>query len=1393
MENNQNGFLCCFEYLSIIFERKEIRLMTKKQNRKRGFGRRSLSVVLSVLMILSSLVVMMRVSSVPSSAAASTLSGGEAINIYLQDSNWQCSSSDAVRVKFLNGSGSVIGTDTKTPVDGKITVTGVSGAVQLKLEKVNATKSNNLSRMQSIVNSASSTQTVVFYDNTSTQWSDMKYYAWTKSGTTTYEDRSWDNRLSMSPVSGTTNLYSATIDRNASLSSAYQNIIFTGSGKQTADLTLNASTASAIQVYTSAQNKWITYTDVDVTLTANVYDRKGDNLNDLYVTGKTTAKWSKYNSSTPMTTVYFKPNSSSWTTAWVHYDDSDDEPYYTSVQMTQYSDSPLIYQADVYFGAMVSFSTGSDFNSSDKKDQGSVYADESEPVYVAKDRSWTTLDNALATEDRYSDFTVSNNNFSTVTPSGGGKVVGFSATYYDYYSNNELSSGWRNGLVDDNFSDNYRKQFSSLNDAVINIAQSNTNWRYPMVFGDDYNASYFIDSYYEQISSGRGIDKDHFRAVNNSNFLDVGDQLDRSIMGLVKNKLSGGDLMVTDSLKAPYFDNDWLSGNSGSTTTEEKEVLYIIDNNNYGQNGIYANFWVGSDVLKDIHPEKVADSVTISGVSGTLYRYVVDKKFTSVQLANSTNYGSNFYVYQANGSWVLSLESGVVKTSGGTVSSSTYQSGIQNVETTPTKRAMIIDSKFPFVETTDGSGVKHYVFDSGQSGTREDNIAFSFNNNDLSSSTLNYYSGDGVKNKLDSVNGFFPFNSKGATTRNYGFGMRVDMDFTLPVNGKFEDGSNAKFNYSGDDDVWVFVDGNLILDIGGAHKPTTGSIDFGYASGKISAKTDKVCSQLSPGNDTWDSGNSITKYFNFNNTDPTKKHHMTVFYMERGTNDSNLKIEFSIQPVLNELDVYKEVESEELNAGIKDTVLNLAQNSDFGFTFNQNGSGYGGSSGKKFNYVHADDTTTTATIKNGSFSLKHYEEAMFNNDLELSYGSLINLAESVPSLFTYDTDINVTDILNGEGVFSASGSTSAVFDFENKANNGQGDPEQRTLLFAEFINTLKTGSLGLEKTVCKPGSTEQSNTAIPFVFTIELDIDCDGVFETYDLEYQFDGDNSVYTADNGVVQMRQDQKITFFGIPIGTPYKITESNNPGFTLRTSACTDTTGVVGTNAKASFVNEETLVNKSVTVQKMLDNSLYTGGEFTFTNELIEWDFGSNRIYTDRETLDPIYATDTQVRAANGVITFNPLNIVPSQDHTGKYKFRITEADKSSTQPWYSYDDAVYYAVIRVDEGSMDDPVYYSDEDCTNEVALDAIPVFKNTSRRGSITIAKEDAKGQALNDTRFALIKVSSEYEVDEYLTPDVINEIVRNHLVTGDETVALETTGNDGKAIFNNLPLYQETG
>ena len=366
---------------------------------------------------------------------------------------------------------------------------------------------------------------------------------------------------------------------------------------------------------------------------------------------KTAAKWSKYNSSSPKATVYYKPNTA-WANAYVHYDDDVNEPFYNTVKMQVHNASnPLIFKAEVYVGAMVSFSDGSDFDTSAKKDQGSVFNDISEPVYVAKDRSWTTLDNAMTNDIYPYDLPVKETNFNDndVQPTDG-KLVGFDAYYYDYLSDYERITNWRENLNDENFTTEYRMQFSSLNNEIIALANqnSNKNWRYPLLFGDDYNASFFIDKQYNNLTARtNAITKDKFRAVNNSGFLgsdtapaqndDV--YRKRSIMGLVQDSLKSGDLYATsgtNALKLPYFDHDWLMQDG---PIANKEVLYVLDDANLGQNGIWGNFWKENvTATTDIHPIQMSqNSVTIGGKAGILYAFILDPDaYDSAQITTKT-------------------------------------------------------------------------------------------------------------------------------------------------------------------------------------------------------------------------------------------------------------------------------------------------------------------------------------------------------------------------------------------------------------------------------------------------------------------------------------------------------------------------------------------------------------------------------------------------------------------------------------------------------------------------------------------------------------------------------------------------------------------------------------
>lgn len=193
------------------------------------------------------------------------------------------------------------------------------------------------------------------------------------------------------------------------------------------------------------------------------------------------------------------------------------------------------------------------------------------------------------------------------------------------------------------------------------------------------------------------------------------------------------------------------------------------------------------------------------------------------------------------------------------------------------------------------------------------------------------------KNEPVSSYGYFPFNETAtagrASTYNYGFGTKLQMDFTLTDDGMVEtnkigkDGkkekTSIKFFFSGDDDVWVFIDGQLALDVGGAHGKVSGLLEFGEKEedGKkknsVTAYVSKVKSGGTSGDDQ-DKNNVKTVTYNKESIDfyakgttltfdKGQKHTLTMYYMERGMWESNMAVAFNF-PDNNELQVQKVVD-----------------------------------------------------------------------------------------------------------------------------------------------------------------------------------------------------------------------------------------------------------------------------------------------------------------------------------------------------------------------------------------------------------------------------------------------------------------------------------------------------
>ncbi len=284
---------------------------------------------------------------------------------------------------------------------------------------------------------------------------------------------------------------------------------------------------------------------------------------------------------------------------------------------------------------------------------------------------------------------------------------------------------------------------------------------------------------------------------------------------------------------------------------------------------------------------------------------------------------------------------------------------------------------FPFTKKQifgEDQGVDYWCFDS------KDTTLYLKQNSEQNSDSKYFLQSQSANNRESSKNvsasstpkdpyGYFPFNETAKpgvfSTYNYGFGTKLQMDFTLTDDGMVEtekaDGTtektSIKFFFSGDDDVWVFIDGQLALDVGGAHGEVSGLLEFGETDtedGKknsVTAYVSKVKTGGTSGSDKDDkNGNSPVKTVTYNKEvikfyaqgttlplDKGQKHTLTMYYMERGMWESNMAVAFNF-PDNNELQVQKEVELSKVDPDFKNC---FKDQKIFNFTIQNQATHYG--------------------------------------------------------------------------------------------------------------------------------------------------------------------------------------------------------------------------------------------------------------------------------------------------------------------------------------------------------------------------------------------------------------------------------------------------------------------
>lgn len=222
-----------------------------------------------------------------------------------------------------------------------------------------------------------------------------------------------------------------------------------------------------------------------------------------------------------------------------------------------------------------------------------------------------------------------------------------------------------------------------------------------------------------------------------------------------------------------------------------------------------------------------------------------DNYYYAVNNANGMAWGDGNYNQSLQGLMYNRLDSkGNLQVANG-VKAPYFDAEALSTATYNDKRvANVYKSSFPFRATTDGDGVTTYEFTSKNA---TDNIYFTWDG--LTPKKINYGAGEtyGVHDDLGKFGGtengygVFPFNNTQNTSTgkgtncnlNYGFGVRLDIDFRVPKKGLLADNEPATFNFSGDDDLWVYIgedptgaNAELALDLGGDHKEAKGSINF---------------------------------------------------------------------------------------------------------------------------------------------------------------------------------------------------------------------------------------------------------------------------------------------------------------------------------------------------------------------------------------------------------------------------------------------------------------------------------------------------------------------------------------------------------------------------------------
>ena len=668
--------------------------------------------------------------------------------------------------------------------------------------------------------------------------------------------------------------------------------------------------------------------------------------------------------------------------------------------------------------------------------------------------------------------------------------------------------------------------------------------------------------------------------------------------------------------------------------------------------------------------------------------------------------------------------------------------------------------QFPFKQTMDKNGVITYSYDSGSDYA----VYYDFDNNSFYES--NQYIQNGTTNDSTApTKGFYPLNKPGDSREavNMGFGTEFTIPFTLSKDGKIN-GQDITFNFTGDDDVWVFIDDYLVLDMGGAHRMASGTIDFAkknvtveraftpdksttaaWKDGATRANQTSTESLKTFADIETDNGNTFADIM----ADDSKVHTLKMFYMERGMIDSNMSVSFNFSPIPSGLTLSKDVNTASVNDGLK-SVVETKDNFDFTVTDTDTRTEY--TYEKDYDGTRTEKKTTTNGVVEGLADNVYaknfaYKDADDDGNTGLKIGTDFTITETENS--NYDTRWFVTDISTGETKDRGDGLVSNF-----KLGDATSDVT-KVNYNVNFVNTPKVGTVNITK--AWNGTVPETLKEEAFPFKVEVDLDGAAKkdeYSTYALKYTVDG-NEFYTDADGNFKLKCDQTAAFEGIPTGATVKVTET-----TTTDSKSWEVSGSDEAVSKpVTETSNETLTITNATKTKTSDKVIYVeAGKDTFYKpaEVIK-----DYIVTVPNPSEGLNYTDKGFNGAE-----------PGKSYTAKYtgsnsdgaivNGTITVLTYQATDKVYVFDYGLESDIAETNknnDGLFQGGTFYNEE-ATGDMAT--------TAKLGTITPAEENTQTTISSGSNNA---IDSDGKADSPVTfkPVAFMDKVENYTYTADIT------------------------